>query len=107
MAHALKTSLAGETGARIEEVHTMLNRFTKEHQAMASSLRNELSSFQSSLTKAVDEMLATFSADHQQARAHWEHLTATMSRKKARKPTSSAKAASSAPAPLKEKRKKL
>jgi hypothetical protein len=99
MAEALKTNPSSET-------KEMLSHFTKEHEEMAGSLRSELSSFQRHLAKVVDDMLAGFSADHQQARTHWENLAKEMAAKRAGKSAPSAKTGMGIPTSVKEKRRK-
>lgn len=100
----LKASLSRETGERIELVRDLLSRLAKEHEAMSASLRSELSSFQKSLNKTVGAMMADFSADHGQSRAHWQRMTKAMAAKRAGKHASTPEMDS--PEPVKEKKER-
>ena len=90
IASALKAGLAGETRERIETIHDLMSRFTNERKEQADLLRSELSTFQRSLSQMVGDMMADFSADHRQARAHWDNLSKVMRAKKAGQPVPSA-----------------
>ena len=84
--------IEADSQERADEVKHMLTSFAKEHQDRTVRLKRELSSFQRNLSSAVTAMTAKFSADHRQARTHWQNLARVMAAKRGGKSIPAAKA---------------
>src|SRR6202035_1206960 len=86
-------ALMGEIKGVVATIETdtaqTLADFRSDHEEMADALRSELSSFRVNLTEAVDDMMAGFSVDHQQAHTHWENMSRSLAAKRAGKQSAS------------------
>lgn len=83
MARALKANFVSETEERSAQTQALLNRFAHECEAQAATLKSDLASFRTRLSREVVEMRGEFAADHQQARAAWQHHARTKGKKQA------------------------
>jgi len=82
---ALMGEIKGAVAVIEKDTAQTLADFRSDQKEMAGSLRSELSTFRMNLSEAVDDMMADFSADHRQARTHWENMARAMAAKRAGK----------------------
>jgi len=82
---ALMGEIKGAVAVIEKDTAQTLADCRSDQKEMAGSLRSELSTFRMNLTEAVDDMMTDFSADHRQARTHWENMARAMAAKRAGK----------------------
>lgn len=82
MAKKTREKLSSAKRQRLEEVKEMLSVFAAENEARSRQLKQQLSSFQKELKKAVEGMRTATVSDLGEARKNWQNLAKIMASKR-------------------------